>query len=231
MDKKKAFYSSLYRLPSQTQDEFEEFCNDLNLLSSNVNAVNVTLSVIIGDFNAKLPRWWSLDKDNAEGRKINSSTSTCGFSHLINKPTHVTKESSSCIDLIFTTSANLIRETGVKLSAFEKCHHNLIHGVIDFKVPPPPPYLIEVGDFKNANVSHIQSAVSSIERDFLFRGANFNKDVDILNECLKNIFCNFIPNRIIKCNYRDPSWMTDAIKSKLKERSYLTKTYYKYGNG
>ena len=72
MDKKKAFYSCLYRLPSQTQDEFEEFCNDLNLLSSNVNDVNVTLSVIIGDFNAKLPRWWSLDKDNAEGRKINS---------------------------------------------------------------------------------------------------------------------------------------------------------------
>ena len=33
----------------------------------------------------------------------------------------------------------------------------------------------------------------------------------------------------MKCNYRDLSWMTDAIKSRLKERSYVTKTYYKYG--
>ena len=38
--------------------------------------------------------WWSLDKDNAEGREMNSSTSACDYSKLINKPTHVTKESS-----------------------------------------------------------------------------------------------------------------------------------------
>ena len=38
-----------------------------------------------------------------------------------------------------------------------------------------------------------------------------------------------MPSRIIKCNYREPPWMTDVIKSKLKERSYLTKTYYKCG--
>ena len=151
------------------------------------------------------------------------------YSQLINKPTHATKESSSCIDLIFATSPNLIREIGVELSIFENCHYNLIYGIIDFKVPLPPPYLREVWDYKSANVNHIQSAVSSIDWEFLFHGANVNKNVDILNGCPKNIFHNFIQNRIIKCNYRDPPWMTDVIKSKLKERSYLTTTYYKYG--
>ena len=160
---------------------------------------------------------------------MNSSTSACDYSKLINKPTHVTKESSSCIDLIFATSPNLIRETRVELSIFEKCHHNHIYGIIDFKVPLPPSYLREVWDYKNANVNHMQSAVASIDWEFLFRGANVNKSVDILNECLKNIFYNLIPNRIIKRNYRDPPWMTDVIKSQLKERSYLTKTYYKHG--
>ena len=125
----------------------------------NVNDVNTLISVITGDFNAKWSRWWRLDKDNAEGWEINSLTSACGYSQLINKPTHVTKESSSCIDLIFTTSPNLIRETGVELSIFENCHHNLIYGIIDFKVPLVPPYLREVWDYKNANVNHIQSAV------------------------------------------------------------------------
>ena len=42
-------------------------------------------------------------------------------------------------------------------------------------------------------------------------------------------FPYFIPNRIIKCNYKEPPWMTDVIKSKHKEWSYLTKTYYEYG--
>ena len=64
MDKKALFFSCLHRSPSQTQDEVEEFCNDLNLLLSNVNDVNANLSETAGDSNAKLSRWWSLDKDN-----------------------------------------------------------------------------------------------------------------------------------------------------------------------
>ena len=119
--------------------------------------------MITGYFNAKLSSWWSLDKDNAEGREINSLTSVCGYSQLINKPTHVSKESSSCIDLIFGTSPNLIRGTGVELSVFEKFYHNLICGIIDFKIPLQLPYLREVCDYKNANVNQIQSAVSSID--------------------------------------------------------------------
>ena len=65
-------------------DEFEEFCNELNLQLSNVNDVNATLSVITGDLNTKWSRWWNLDKDDAEGRKINSLTSACDYSQLIN---------------------------------------------------------------------------------------------------------------------------------------------------
>ena len=53
---KQGLFSGCYRSPSQTQDEFEEFCNDLNLLLSNVTDVNAILSVINGDFNAKSSR-------------------------------------------------------------------------------------------------------------------------------------------------------------------------------
>ena len=68
-----------------------------------------------------------------------------------------------------------------------------------------------------------------IDWEFLFHGAPVNKKVDILNDCLKNIFQNFIPNRITKCNYRDPPWMSDVMKSKLKKGCCLTITYYKCG--
>ena len=65
----------LYRSPSQTKEEFEEFCTDLSLLLSNVNDLNIPLSVITGDFNANSSKWWSLDKENAKGREINLKTS------------------------------------------------------------------------------------------------------------------------------------------------------------
>ena len=113
------------------------------------------------------------------------------------------------------------------MSLFEKCHHNIVYGKIDFKIPILPPYMREVWDYKNASAESIQSSVLVL--DFLFQGKSFNKKVDILNECLKNIFHNFVPNKVIKCDYRQPAWMTDSIKNKLKEHAKLTKKYFKCG--
>ena len=53
--------------------------------------------------------------------------------------------------------------------------------------------------------------------------------VDLLHETLLNIFRNYIPNRKIKCNYRQPPWITNNTKRSLKERSKLTRCYYKNG--
>ena len=53
--------------------------------------------------------------------------------------------------------------------------------------------------------------------------------VDILNACLTNIFHNFAPNKVIKCDYRQTPWMTDSIKNKLKERAKITMKYFKGG--
>ena len=57
----------------------------------------------------------------------------------------------------------------------------------------------------------------------IFQAKSTNKKVDMLNECLKNIFHNFVPNKMIKCGYRQPPWMTDSTKNKQKERAQLTK--------
>ena len=85
-------------------------------------------SVITGDFNARSPQWWALDKENKGGREISFVTSSAGYSQLIDQPTHITKESSSCIDLIFTSHPSFISTSRVELSPYEKFHHNLIYG-------------------------------------------------------------------------------------------------------
>ena len=63
----------------------------------------------------------------------------------------------------------------------------------------------------------------------MFQGKTVNQKVNIFNECLLNVFYNFIPNNKIKFNYKDPPWMTEVVKSKLRERSNLVKRYYKNG--
>ena len=116
------------------------------------------------------------------------------------------------MDLIVTSNPNSINKSAVKMSLFKKCHHDTVYGKIDFKIPILPPYMGKVWEYKNTNTESIQRSISSTEWDFLFRGKPINKKVDILKECLKNIFHNFVSIKIIKCDYRKPPWMTDSIK-------------------
>ena len=120
LEKKKCFLTCLYRFPSQTSEEFKDFCTDLNLFLSNINDLNPACSVITGDFNARSPQWWVVDKENNEGLKISFLTSSAGYSQLIDQPIHITKESSSCIDLIFTSNPSFISTSGVELSLYKK---------------------------------------------------------------------------------------------------------------
>ena len=225
----KCFITCLYRSPSQNNDEFENFCTDFNLLLTSINNENPSCSVVLGDFNAKCSKWWPGNKENLEGREIYSLTSTAGYSQLINQPTHTINTSSSCIDLIFCSNTKIITESGVEKSLFDKCHHNLIFGKMNFKIPLPPPYKREIWDYGKANVDGINRSIKDFNWRHAFQDLPVDDKVRVLTNTLSNIFHNFIPNKIIKCNSRKPPWMTYEITSALKERSKLTKAYYRSG--
>ena len=53
MGKKKCFFRCLYRSPSQSPDECDTFCSNLNLFLSSVNDLNPASSIVIGDYNAR----------------------------------------------------------------------------------------------------------------------------------------------------------------------------------
>ena len=52
-------------------------------------------AVIVGDFNAKSSKWYSLDKNNTAGEALLTNTKSAGYSQLINKSTHCVNGSSS----------------------------------------------------------------------------------------------------------------------------------------
>ena len=133
----------------------------------------------------------------------------------------------SCIDLIFCTNKNVISKYGVDASIFDRCHHNIIYGTIDIRVPLPPKYVREVWDYSKADVQNIKKSIKDFSWEKTLESLSMDSKVDLLNETLLNIFRNYIPNKKLKCDYRQPSWMTNSIKRSLKERSKLTKCYYK----
>ena len=107
-DNKKIFIVTLYRSPSQTTDEFDEFLRGFEDVIDNINQWNPYFTVITGDFNVRCNRWWVKDSNNTEGVNIDSLTSSYGLKQLIAKPTHILPTSSSCIDLLFTNQSNMV---------------------------------------------------------------------------------------------------------------------------
>ena len=131
--------SVIYRSPSQTNDEFGLFLSNLEKRFSDLNKLKPSLSVVTGDFNARSSSWWSDDINTTEGTNLFSLTSSNGFSQLINEPTHIQTNSSSCIDLIFTDQPNLSMNSGVHSSLYPNCHHQIVHSSFNLNIHYPPP--------------------------------------------------------------------------------------------
>ena len=120
-------FMSLYRSPSQSLDVFEKFADNFALNLDKVTNKNPYLIVILGDFNAKSSNWYKHDTTTYEGSKIDVITSQFGLKQLIQEPTHILTDSSSCIDLIFTSQPNLVMESGVRPSLHQNCHHQKLY--------------------------------------------------------------------------------------------------------
>ena len=65
--------------------------------------------------------------------------------------------------------------------------------------------------------------------DRLLDNKNVDSQVLLLNDIISNIFRNFLPNRYVTCDDKDPVWMNENIKSKIKEKNKLYRVYVKKG--
>ena len=115
-------FVSLYHPPNQSQDDFESFANNFELNIDAVTANNPFLTVVLGDFNIKTNFWFKGDKTSYEGSKIDAITLQFGL-QLINEPTHLVADSSSCIHLIFTSQPNLVMGSKVHSLLHLNCHY------------------------------------------------------------------------------------------------------------
>ena len=131
---KKVMVSVICRSPRQTNDEFDTFLSNFQMLLNDINSRKPSLSVVTGDFNSRSSFWWSNDINTTEGLKLLSLTSSNGFTQLIHEPTHIQANSSSCIDLVFTDQPNLSVNSGVHASLHPNCHHQITHSNFNLNI-------------------------------------------------------------------------------------------------
>ena len=126
INKKLCSFVALYRSPSQSQDDFATFSDNFEMILDLVSKKNPFLIVVLGGFNGKVSHWHGKNSSTSEEISIENITSQFGLHKIISEPTPILENSSSCIDLIFTSQLNLSVESGTYPSLHPNCHHQII---------------------------------------------------------------------------------------------------------
>ena len=71
---KKGYIISLYRSPSQTHDEFDDFVLDFEQVVCDITARSPIFVLMTVDFKARTAKWWNNDTSTTDGTKIDSIT-------------------------------------------------------------------------------------------------------------------------------------------------------------
>ena len=61
----------------------------------------------------------------------------------------------------------------------------------------------------------------------LFQNKNIDDQHKLFNETVVNIDSNYIPNKFITCNDKDPPWLNDHIKQVFNLKHEIFKKYLK----
>ena len=163
-------------------------------------------------FNSKLNSWYANNNTNIEGSKSDILTASFGSNQIINEPTHILNNSSSCVDLIFTSQPNLVIESRVHYSLHANCHHQITYVKFNLNVIYPPQYEREVWHYKLVNSDCLQRVIANFDWEKVFHNVDVNKQVMLFNETFLNIIRNFIPHETVTFDDRDPPWITSRIK-------------------
>ena len=110
----------------------------------------------------------------------------------------------TCIDLIFTSQANLLIESGVHPFLHSNCHHQIIYSKFELQIFYPPPYLREVNHHKDAKTELVRRSIAMFNWEKAFSNTSVNEKVVISSRTILNILNDFIPHESIVCNDRDP---------------------------
>ena len=134
---------------------------------------------------------------------------------IINEPTHVLENSSSCIDLIFKSPTNLVVESGVRQA---NCHHQIVYAKCNLKIHFFPHFEQKIWHYGKENTEIIRTEVHEFNWQRAFSNLNINERVYFFNKTILNIVLNFIPYETTICDDRDPSWINTQIKNLIKNK-------------
>ena len=229
ISRKKVFFVTLYRSPSQNSAQFEVFLDKLQRIVEKIQAENPHSLILTGDFNCRSSQWWAGDVQQPEGTALEELVEVNNLHQLIEEPTNIREGSMSCIDLIITDQPNLFADYGVHPSLDEHCQHQIVYGKMNISIPSPPPYKRTIWDYSKANMQSIRNDLQAIDWHTRFDALGSEEMTEVFTASIYATMTSYIPNRVVKCCDKDPPWITPRIKTAIKRKQRVYRNFCQRG--
>lgn len=219
----KFLFCVCYRAPSANSN----FCSDLRDALTTVHNMFPNLPILLfGDFNFPDIDWsnpsYIITDRLSESSNFLSVCSEFSLTQLISKPTRVTPSTSSILDLLLTTSPNLISNITYIPGISDHC---LVNVTLSLPARASPNSTKTIRNYAKANFVAINNALEEFIDPFL---ANFNKRSVEENWCiykskLHDLFDTYIPRKTIITNRHFPFYNQTLKRLANKKRRLFQK--------
>ena len=131
--------------------------------------------VLMGDMNCNL-----LLTDNPKGNALRSFCADINSTQLIDKPTRVTKTSSTLVDVVMVSNPELVKTSDVIDLTISD--HFLVFAVLNLKQPKASPSYIITRSFNNYSSEKFANDISTIPWDVLDLLPTVDEKLDAFND-------------------------------------------------
>ena len=202
----------LYKPPNSPKQQFMEY-----VLDKSQSFINKSV-LYIGDLNIDI-----LD-ENSNSDFINAMYSK-HFFPLINIPTRVTENSATCLDHIWYNSFNTLISGSFVLDVSD---HYLAFTTLNIAIDNAP-IVQTFRDHSNRNICRLLDSMSAFHHEYnvFLMNMNVNRKAEWFVNSLWKLYNQHCPKRTKTVSYKTfvKPWITNEIKTLIKEKHALFKTY------
>ena len=191
--------------------------------NQNLNDILLTITketIIMGDCNVN----YAKENDNKEFKTILSLN---GFHQLIKKPTRVTRDSSTIIDIIATNKNNI---KTVRVIPSTLSDHEMVACLRKINYKRFPSKTIRCRNFANYDPAALNRDLGNADWEPVYNASNVNQCAAAFNDILETAFNQHAPVINKKIKGRPCPWLNPTLKAKMNDRDKLMRKAKKSGN-
>ena len=209
---KKILIGAVYKPPDSNASTFTE---SLEKILSNFTT-NETETILLGDFN------FNYMAPNSATKNFKRLTNLYQLKQLITKPTRITEDSRTLIDLSLTSRPELYETSVIPVGYSDHC---AIVGIRKLhRVKPPPPRLVDIRNYKNYDTALFKDDLQHVPWDIPEQDKAFETPDEVRNS-FRDHFLTVADKHapVVTCRVRGKTlpWLTPEIKNLMQEREHF----------